>query len=165
MLSCWLRALLSHRAQFGGFRRVRSGAIVSFVGASCATRARFVATILSLALIYAFTCAATCAICFSPGAGSAAQTQGHACEHAAGGSHRQEPAKPDCIGHHHSGFEVVQSDGHLRFQLSVTGRASVWAEEVAGTDCVNVASSFSSDLAPPRVATIFPWQKSSILRI
>jgi hypothetical protein len=126
-------------------------------------RARFVVAIVSLALIYAFTCSATCAIC--SGAGAAAETQSHACEHAAGGSHQQEPAKPDCIGHHHSGFEVVQSDGHLRFQLSVTGRASVLAEAVVGTGSVNLASSYSLDLAPPRFATIFPQHKSSILRI
>jgi predicted cobalt transporter CbtA len=126
-------------------------------------RARLVAAILSLALIYAFTCSATCAICL--GAGAAAETQSHACEHAAGGSHQQEPAKPDCIGHHHSDFNVVPSDGHLRFQLSVTGRVSVLAEGEVGTDSVNLASSYSSDLAPPRVATIFLQHKTSILRI
>lgn len=151
------------------FRRMPHGAIVHFVRADCAMRARFVVAILSLALIYAFTCSATCAICLSPGAGAAAEARSHACENAArdaaGGSHQQEPAKPDCAGHRHSGFEVVQSDGFLRFQLSVRGRASILAEGVVGTDFVNVGSSFSSDLAPPGLESIFPQQKISILRI
>jgi hypothetical protein len=167
MLCRWLGGLLSYSAKLGGFRQVRRGAIVSLVRASSAMRARSVVAIVSLALIYAFTCSATCAICL--GAGAAAETQSHACEHAApnaaGGAQQQVPAKPDCFGHHHSGFEVVQSDGHLRIQLSVTGRASRLFVGAVSTDSVDVAASFSSDLAPPRFATTFLQQKSSVLRI
>ncbi len=132
-------------------------------------RARLLVAILSLALIYAFTCAATCAICLGAGAGSAAETQSHACEHAArdaaGGAQQRGPAKPDCFGHHHSGFEFVQSDGLSRFNLSATGSASQLADGAGSTEAVTLVLSFLSDLAPPRPATIFPQQKISILRI
>ena len=120
--------------------------------------------ILSLALIYGFTCTATCAICL--GAGAVAEMQSHQCERAAGdaagGSHQQGPAKPDCFGHHHSGFEFVQSDGLSRVQLSATRGASQMSEGVVSMEALNAAASFS-DLAPPWL--IFPQRKSSILRI
>ena len=146
---------------------MRRGAIVSLVRASSAMRARFLVTILSLALIYAFTCSATCAICL--GAGAAAETQSHACEHAApdaaGGAQQRGPAKPDCIGHHHSSFEFVQSDGLPRFDLSATGSASQLVDGAGITEAVTLVSSFLSDLAPPRPAAIFPQQEISVLRI
>jgi hypothetical protein len=167
MLTRWLGGLLSNSARCGGFPRVRRGAIVSLVRASSAMRARFLVTILSLALIYAFTCSATCAICL--GAGAAAETQSHACEHAApdaaGGAQQRSPAKPDCFGHHHSGFEFVQSDGLARFDLSATGKANQLFGDAGSTEAVSVVSSFLWDLAPPRQATIFPQQKIFILRI
>jgi hypothetical protein len=130
-------------------------------------RARSVAAILSLALIYAFTCSAKCAICL--GAGAAAETQSRACEHAAadtaGGTQKRCPAKPDCLAHHHTGFEFVQSDGLSRVQLSAMGGASRLFVGAVSTEAVNLAASFSSDLAPPRLATIFPQQNIFILRI
>ena len=132
-------------------------------------RARFVVAILSLALIYAFTCSATCAICLSPGAGAAAEARSHACENAArdaaGGSHQQEPAKPDCVGHHHSGFEAVQSDGLSRFELSTTSHASQVFDRADRSEVLNVGASFFSDLAPPRLVATFTQQNNSILRI
>jgi len=146
---------------------MRRGAIVSLVRAGSAMRARFLVTILSLALVYAFTCSATCAICL--GAGAAAETQSHACEHtapdAAGRAQQRGPAKPDCFGHHHSGFEFVQSDGLSRFELSATGSASQLVDGTGSTEAVTLVSSFLWDLAPPRQAAIFPQQKISILRI
>jgi len=130
-------------------------------------RARFVVAILSLALIYGFACSATCAICL--GAGGGAKTPSYGCEHAArdgaGGAQQQVPAKPDCFGHHHSGFEFVLSDGLSRVQLGAAGGGRQLAEGLASAEAVNVAASFSSDLAPPRLATVFPQQNIFILRI
>jgi hypothetical protein len=130
-------------------------------------RARFLVTILSLALVYAFACSATCAICL--GAGAAPETQSHACEHAApdaaGRAQQRGPAKPDCFGHHHSGFEFVQSDGLSRFDLSATGSAGELVDGAGNTEAVTLVSSFLSDLALPRQAAIFPQRKISILRI
>jgi hypothetical protein len=130
-------------------------------------RARFAVAILLLALVYASTCSATCAICLS--AEAAAATQSHECGHAApdaaGGSHEQRPARPDCFGHHHSSFEIVQGDGLSRFQLSATGYASHWFDGVVSAEAFSVTSSFSWDLAPPRLTAIFPQQNNSILRI
>src|SRR5580700_5685824 len=167
MLCRWLGDSLSHIAKFGGFRRMRRGAIVSLVRASSAMRTRFLVTIVSWALLYAFTCSATCAICL--GAGAAAESQSHACEHAApdaaGGAPQRGPAKPDCFGHHHSGFEFVQSDGLSRFDLSATGSAGELVDGARNTEAVTSASSFLSDLALPRQAAIFPQRKISILRI
>ncbi len=132
-------------------------------------RARFLVTILSLALVYAFTCSATCAICLGAGAGAAAEPQSHACEHtapdAAGRAQQRGPAKPDCFGHHHSGFEFVQSDRLSRFDLSATGSARQLVDGAVSTEVVTLVSSFLWDLAPPRPATIFPQQKIFILRI
>jgi hypothetical protein len=129
-------------------------------------RARFVVAILSLALVYAATSSATCAICL----GSSAPTaESHACEHAApdaaGGAQKQCPARPDCFAHHHSSFEFVQSDAVMQIRLSTTGHASPLVSGPGGTEAVSVASSFFSDLAPPRPAMIFPQQKTFILRI
>jgi hypothetical protein len=130
-------------------------------------RARFVVAVLSLALIYALTCSATCTICI--GAGAASETQSHACEHtapnAAGGAQQQVPGKPDCFGHHHSGFEFVQSDAVMQIRLSTTGHESPLISGAVRTQAAVEVASFRSDLAPPRLATIFPQQKSSILRI
>jgi hypothetical protein len=169
ILSRWLEGLLSNSARYGGFRRMRRGAIVSLVRVSSAMRARFLVTILSLALVYAFACSATCAICLGAGAGAAAETQSHACEHAApaaaGRAQQRGPAKPDCFGHHHSGFEFVQSDGLSRFDLSATGSAGELVDGALNTEAVTSASSFLSDLALPRQAAIFPQRKISILRI
>jgi hypothetical protein len=129
-------------------------------------RARFVVTILSLALVYAFTCSATCANCL--GAGGAAATESQGCGHSAdagSGAHQQAPTKPDCFGHLHSGFEAVQSGGLSRIQLSATGGASLLFGGAVSGEVVNVAPSFLSDLAPPRDAAISPQRKISILRI
>jgi hypothetical protein len=123
--------------------------------------------ILSLALVYAFRCSASCANCL--GAGAAAATENHGCGHAAegaaGGAQQQKPTKPDCFGHHHSSFEAVQSDGLWRMQLSATGGASLLFVGAVSGEVVNLASSFLSDLALPRNATISPQRKISILRI
>ena len=129
-------------------------------------RARFLVAILSLALVYAFTCSAACALCL--GASEAAATEGHECGHAAGadgGAQHQAPTKPDCSGHHHSGFEAVQSDGLSLIQLSATGRASQSLVAAVSGEVVNVASSSLSDSTPPQDSTISPQRKSSILRI
>jgi hypothetical protein len=130
-------------------------------------RARLMVAILSLALIYAFTCSGHCAIC--SGAGATAAVESHACEHsapdAAGGAQQRGPARPDCFGHHRLGFDVMQSDGISRFQLSAMGHASPFFSGAVGADGVIVASSFLSDLAPPRFAAIFPQKNISILRI
>jgi hypothetical protein len=130
-------------------------------------RARLVVAILSLVLVYAFTCSATCANCF--GAGTAAATESQECGHVAhvplGGAQQQAPAKPDCSGHHHSGFEAVQSDGLSLIQLSATGSASQLFVAAVSGEVVNVASSSLSDSAPPQDSTISPQRKSSILRI
>lgn len=149
------------------FRCMRRGAIVRIVRASCGMRARFWVAILSLALTYALTCSATCALCLESSA--AAATPSHECGHAApdagSGSHRQGPVKPDCFGHHHSGFEAVQTDGPSRIQLSATGGASQMLASVVSSEVLNVGSSFLSDLARPQDSTIFPQRKISILRI
>src|SRR5277367_4413746 len=149
------------------FRRVRGGAIVRIVRVSGAVRARLVTAVLSLALIYAFTCSANCANCL--GASGAAETQSQACGHAApdagGGAQQQAPAKPDCVGHHRFGFEFVRSDGLSQFQLSTTGYESLFVLSAFRAEIVNVASPFLSDLAPPRDVAIFPQQNSFILRI
>jgi len=131
-------------------------------------RARFLVAILSLALLYAFTCSASCANCL--GAGAAAATESQACGHAtgadaAGGTQQQAPAKPDCSGHHHSGFEAVQSDGLSRIELGATGGAGQLFVGAVSSEVLNVASSFISDLAPPQDSTISPQRKISILRI
>jgi len=148
------------------FRRVRRGAIVSVVRASGATRARLVGAILSLVLLCAFTCSATCVNCF--GAGTAAATESQGCGHAAGadgGAQRHTPAKPDCSGHHHSGFEAVQSDGLSLIQLSATASASQLFVAAVSGEVENVASSSLSNSAPPQDSAISPQRKSSILRI
>src|SRR5271156_1088122 len=130
---------------------MRRGAIVSLVRASSAMRARFAVAIVSLALIYAFTCSATCAICLSPGAAAAAETQSHACGHAApdaaGGAQQRGPVKPECSGHHHSGFEFVRSDGLSRFDLSATDHASQLFGGAGGNEAVTLVSSFLWSLA------------------
>lgn len=123
--------------------------------------------ILSLALVYAFACSATCAIC--SGADEAAVAQSHGCRHAAGdatgGSQRQTPAKPNCFRHHHSDFEAVQSDGLSRIQLSARGGASQLFVGVVDSEVVIVASSFLSDLAPPRDVADSSQQIMAVLRI
>jgi hypothetical protein len=130
-------------------------------------RARFVAAILSLALIYAFSCSATCANCL--GAGAAAATESQGCGHAASGAPRSAPqpapAKPDCFGHHRFGFDVMQTGGLWRVQSSATGHAMHLSHGAARMEDVNVGASFFSDLAPPRDVAIFPQQNNSILRI
>jgi hypothetical protein len=130
-------------------------------------RVRFLVAILSLALTYALTCSATCALC--PESSAAAAAPSHECDHAspdAGSvSHRHRPLKPDCFGHHHSGFEAVQADGLSRIQLSATGGASQMSVGAVSSEILNVASSFLSDLAPPQPSTISPQRKISILRI
>jgi hypothetical protein len=122
---------------------------------------------MSLSLVYAFTCSATCAIC--SGAAEAAVAQSHGCGHAAdgaaGGAQQHAPTKPDCFGHHHPSFDAVQSDGLSRIQLSATGGSSQLFVAAVKSEAVNVASSFLSDLAPPRDAAISPQRKISILRI
>jgi hypothetical protein len=122
-----------------------------------------VVAILSLALLYAFTCSATCANCLA--AGEAAATESHGCGHAAGGAQQQAPTTPDCSGHHHSGFEAVQTDGLSRIQLSATGGASQLFVNAVSSEVVNVAWSFLSDLAPPQDSTISPQRTIFILRI
>jgi hypothetical protein len=125
-----------------------------------------VVAILSLALVYAFTCSATCANCLGEGAAAATESQG--CGHAAGtdgGAQQHAPAKPDCSGHRHSGFEAVPSDGLSLIQLSATGSASQLFVAAVRSEVVNVASALSSDLAPPQGSAISPQRKSSILRI
>jgi len=140
---------------------------VRIVRVSGAVRARLVTAVLSLALIYAFTCSANCTNCW--GAGGAAETQSQACGHAApdvgGGAQQQAPAKPDCVGHHRLGFEFVRSDGLSRLELSATGYATQLFHGAVRVEVVSVGASFLSDLAPPRDAAIFPQQNNSILRI
>jgi hypothetical protein len=129
-------------------------------------RARFVVVIVSLALVYAFTCSVTCANCLGAGADAVAESQG--CGHAAdtgGGAHQHTPTKPDCFGHHHCGFELVQSDGLSLVQLSARDYASQLIVSVFTREVVNVASSFLSELAPAQDSTISPHRKISILRI
>jgi len=136
-------------------------------------RARFAVAVLSLALLYASTCWATCAICLRTGTTpvTTPEAQTHDCEHAAsnvpGSSHQQHPATPDCFGHHHGSFELVQSDGVGQLHFSATNHAHVnqFAANAVNAETVVVAASFLSDLAPPRHATISPQQKISILRI
>jgi hypothetical protein len=146
------------------FRQMRRGVIVSVVRASYATRARFVVAILSLGLIYAFTCSATCANCLGSGA-----TESHECGHAAGGAaggaQQHAPGNPDCFGHHRFAFDVMQSDGLSRLELSAAGHASQSVDGGVRAEVLHVAASFFSDLAPPRDVAIFPQQKMSILRI
>ena len=132
-------------------------------------RARFVVSVLSLALLCASSCSTTCAICLGAGAGGNVATESHACGQASpdagGGSHRPGPLKPDCFGHHHSGFEFVQSDAVMQIRLSTTGHESqLIGGGVRAQAAVEVAS-FRSDLAPPRQAGIFPQQNIFILRI
>jgi hypothetical protein len=130
-------------------------------------RARFVAAILSLALIYAFSCSAICANCFA--ARAAATTESQECGHLASGAQRgvqqQAPAKPDCLGHHRFGFDVMQTDGLSRVQLSASGHAKQLFHGAARREVVNVGASFFSDLAPPRYRASFPQHHNSILRI
>jgi hypothetical protein len=132
-------------------------------------RARFMVAIISLALLYASTCSAGCANCFIAGPRAAAAAQSQDCGHAARvpmrGAQQQAPARPDCSGHHHSSFDVVQSDGLLLIQLSAMGSARQLFVAAVSGEVVNVASSSLSDLAPPRDSTISPQRKSSILRI
>src|SRR5271156_775048 len=139
----------------------------AFVGFSCALRARLVAAVLSLGLIYAFTCSATCANCI--GLGATAATESHACGHpavgAAGGAKQRHPTKPDCFGHHRFDFDVMQSDGLSRVQLSATGSATGLFCGGVRAQVVNIGASFFSDLAPPRSAMISPQRNISILRI
>lgn len=148
------------------FRRVRGGAIVRIVRVSGAVRARLVTAVLSLALIYAFTCSANCANCFR--ASGAAETQSQACGHAApdagGGAQQQAPAKPDCSGHHRFGFDVMQSDGLSRVEWSATYATQLFHGAVR-MEVVNVGASFLSDLAPPRDDTVSPQRRISVLRI
>ena len=171
----------THVGEVRCFRRARTGDIVCFVKASCAIRARFAVAILSLALLYASTCSAACAICLHPV--SPPITESHDCDHAAsnpstlpggaqsnrtsGDSHRQCPAKPDCLGHRHSSFEFVQGDGQLQFHARAIdyAHASHLSVSVFNAAADTVAASFLSDLAPPRHATIPSQQKISILRI
>jgi hypothetical protein len=129
-------------------------------------RARLVVAILSLVLAYASTCSATCANCLS--AGTAAATESQACGHAAGadgGAQQQAPAKPDCSGHHHSGFEAVQTDGLSRVQLSATDSASQLFVGAVSNEVVNLASLFLSDSARPQDSAVSPQRNISILRI
>jgi hypothetical protein len=130
-------------------------------------QARFLVAIMSLVLAYASTCSATCANCLGVGAAAVADSQG--CGHAAHdpdrGAQQQAPAKPDCSGHHHSGFEAVQSDGLSLIQLSATGGASQFFVGAVSREVVNLASSFLSDLAPPQDSTFSPQRNISILRI
>jgi hypothetical protein len=148
------------------FRCVRRGAIVSVVRADCGIRTRFVAAILSLALIYAFTCSPTCANCLGSGAAAA---ESHDCGQAAGGAARgaqqQAPAKPDCFGHHRFGFDVMPGDGVSQVQLRATGYATQLFHGAVRAEVVNVGASFFSDLAPPLDVALFPQQHNSILRI
>ena len=131
-------------------------------------RARFAVAILSLALIYASTCSATCAICLGAGTPAA---DSNACEHAApdaaGGAQQHCPAKRDCAVRHHANFEFVQGDGLMQLQFSATNHphANQPPAGVVGAEAVTEAASFLSDLAPPRHATIVPQQMISILRI
>ena len=158
---------------FVGFRRVRRGDIVHLMRGSCAMRARFTVAVLSLALLYASTCWATCAICLRGATTpvTTPQTQSHDCDHAASnmpvGSHQQHPATPDCYGHHHANFELVQGDGLAQLHFSATSHAHVnqFAANAVNAESVGLPASFLSDLAPPRHATISPPQKISILRI
>jgi len=140
---------------------------VRIVRVSGAVRARLVTAVLSLALIYAFTCSANCTNCW--GAGGAAETQSQACGHAApdvgGGAQQRAPVKPDCVGHHRFGFDVMQSDRLSRLELSATGYATQLFHGAVRVEVVSVGASFLSDLAPPRDAAIFPQQNNSILRI
>jgi hypothetical protein len=129
-------------------------------------RVRFLVAILSLALVYAFTCSVICANCLGPGAAAVAESQG--CGHAAdagGGAHQHTPTKPDCFGHLHSGFEAVQGGGLSQVQLNATGGTSQLFVGAVSSEVVNVASSFLSDLAPPQDSRISPQRKISILRI
>jgi hypothetical protein len=132
-------------------------------------RARVVVAVLSLALLCASTCSTTCAICLGAGAGADVATESHACGQASpeagGGSHRPGPAKPDCFGHHHSGFEFVQSDALMQIRLRTTGHASQLISGAVRTQAAVEVASFRSDLAPPRQAMIFPQQNILILRI
>jgi hypothetical protein len=130
-------------------------------------RARFVAAILSLGLIYAFSCSAICANCLGARAAAAPQSQG--CGHAASGAPRGAqqpvPGKPDCVGHHRFGFDAMQTDGPSRVQLSASGHAKQLFHGAARREVVSVGASFFSDLAPPRSMAIFPQHNHSILRI
>jgi hypothetical protein len=154
---------------FSGFRRARRDDIVHLMNRSCAMRARFAVAILSLALLYASTCWATCAICV--GSSATAETTSHDCEHAAShpadGSHQQHPATPDCFGHHDASFELVQGDGLAQLHVSATSHAQVnpLAAGAARAETFGPAASSLSDLAPPQLATISPQQKITILRI
>jgi len=147
------------------------GAIVFVMRARGGMRARFAAAILSLALVYAFMCSATCAICLGSNAATstAADVENHACEHsgpdAGGGAQKRCPAKRDCFAHHHSGFEFLQSDEVMQFRLSISGHASQLFGGSVRTEAAVEVASFRSDLAPPLYATMFPQQKVSILRI
>jgi hypothetical protein len=146
---------------------VRRGAIVSLVRARGAMRARLVAAIMSLALIYAFTCSAICANCLGAGAAAATESQGcgHVASSASRGAQQQAPAKADCFGHHRFGFDVMASEGLSRVQWSAAGHATQLFHGAARREVVNVGASFFSDLAPPRDVAIFPQQNNSILRI
>jgi hypothetical protein len=132
-------------------------------------RARLVVAILSLALVYAFTCSASCANCFVAGPRAAAATQSQDCGHAAhvplGDAQPHAPAKPDCSRHHHSGFEAVQSGGFSLIQLSATGSASQLFVATVSGEIENVSSSSLSNSASPQDSAISPQRKSSILRI
>ena len=137
-------------------------------------RARFTVAVLSLALLYASTCWATCAICLrvravarDDAAERRATTANHAASNVPGGSHQQHPATPDCFGHHHANFELVQGDGPAQSHFSAVSHAHVnqLAANAVNAETVALSASFLSDLAPPRHATISPQQNSSILRI
>jgi hypothetical protein len=130
-------------------------------------RARFVVTILSLALVYAFACSGACAFC--KGSSAAAATESQGCGHATGGAPRgaqqRAPAKPDCLGRHHFRFEAEQSEGPLLVQLSATGYATQLFHGAVRAEVVNVRASLFPNLAPPLDVAIFPQQNNSILRI
>jgi hypothetical protein len=154
---------------FSDFRHARRGDIVHLMSENCAMRTRFAVAIFSLALLYASTCWATCAICV--GSSATTETTSHDCEHAAshpaGGSHQHLPVTPDCFGHHHASFELVQGDGLTQLHFSATAHAlaNPLAPRAVNTETFGVAASSLSDLAPPQLATISPQQKITILRI
>lgn len=97
-------------------------------------------------------------------------TESQECGHApdAGthdGLHQRCPAKPDCGARHHLSFDVLQGDGFSRIRLGATDGASQLFLCAVGGEVVNMASSFLSDLAPPRDVEDYSQQKKSVLRI
>ena len=142
--------------------------IIGMAGLGIA-RARMVAAIFTVAMLYVSVCSTTCAMGACPT--EVQHSDGHECDQSSSsrseGSPHHGSENPDCSVHNHPSVFLEKAAGASQFQLSSTGHVNVYELLVRAPRemAVSLAVLEIAGLGPPVTLKNPLYQQISVLRI